>query len=68
LSYFSLNYNLDLIKNSFIFNLYYSLDKSFAGYLIAGTWAFMDIFVVLTIFSIFYIFSEKIINSLDKNA
>lgn len=68
LSYFTLNYNLEFLKNSYLFKFYFSVDNSFAGYLIAGTWAFMDIFVLVTIFAIFYYISEKIINSLEKNA
>lgn len=68
LSYFALNYNLDFLKNSFLFKFYFSIDNSFGGYLIAGTWAFMDIFVLMTILTFFYFISEKIISSLDKNA
>lgn len=68
LGYFSLNYDLEILKNSFLFNLYSSIDNSFGGFLIAGTWAFLDIFVVLTFFSILFYFSEKIVQSLDKNA
>jgi hypothetical protein len=68
LSYFTLNYNIDFLKNSFLFKFYFAIDNSFGGYLIAGTWAFMDIFVLVTLFALFYSFSEKIINSVDKNA
>jgi len=68
LSYFTINYNFEFLKNSFLLKLYFSIDNSFSGYLIAGFWAFMDIYVLLTIFAIFYQFSEKIINSIDKNA
>jgi len=68
LSYFALNYNLDFLKDSFLFKFYFSLDNSFAGYLIAGTWAFMDILVLMTFLAFFYFISEKIISSIDKNA
>lgn len=68
LGYFSTNYNFDFLKNSFLYQFYFSLDNSFAGYIIAGTWAFLDIFVIVTIFSIFYYLSEKLISSIDKNA
>jgi len=68
LGYFSLYSNIEFLKKSFIFDIYFSIDNSFAGYLITGIWSFMDMFVILTIFSFFYTFSEKIVSSIDTNA
>ena len=68
LSYFTLNYNIEFLKNSFLFNLYFSIDNSFGGYLIAGIWAFLDVFVIVTLGTFLFILSEKIVSSIDKNA
>jgi len=67
LGYFAKNYQIDFLNNSFLFKIYFSMDNSFAGYIITGIWSFLDIFVLVTIFALFYSISEKIINSLEKN-
>ena len=68
LGYFSINSEVEFFKKSYIFDIYYSLDNSFGGYIIAGIWAFLDMFVILTISTFLYSISEKIVSSLDKNA
>ena len=68
LGYFSINYQLDFLKNSFLFKTYFYLDNSFGGYLISGMWAFFDITTLMVIFGSIYLFADQILASIDKNA
>lgn len=68
LGYFSINYQLDFLKDSFLFKTYFYLDNSFGGYIITGMWAFFDIATLMIIFFSIYLLADKILVSIDKNA